>query len=32
MKEQAHKNMLAQELRKLHDENMKKVDMGAKRM
>ena len=30
MKEQAHKNMLVQEQRKLQDEDMKKVHMRAK--
>ena len=32
MKEQAHKNMLVQEQRKLQDEDMKKVHMRAKRL
>ena len=32
MKDQAHKNMLQQEQRKLHDEDMKKVHERAKRL
>ena len=32
MKDQAHKNMLAQEQRKLHDHDMKKVHERAKRL
>ena len=32
MKDQAHKNMLSQEQRKLHDHDMKKVHERAKRL
>lgn len=32
MKDQAHKNMLIHEQRRLHDEDMKKVHMRAKRL